>query len=77
MFHGSIGFLSMDSIKKIEGASDAPIVTLVGERYVLSGLLMGSDLKLEFPSMEAKNEFYTCFPLLKEGIEIALCVCFK
>ena len=27
--------------------------------------------------MEAKNEFYACFPLLKEGIEVALCVCYK
>lgn len=32
---------------------------------------MYRNLTLEFPSMEAKNEFYTCFPLLVEGIEVA------
>lgn len=60
-FHGTIGLLPMDSIHKIDGMSDSPLVTLVGER----------ELKLEFPTLESKKEFYSCFPLLKEGIEVA------
>lgn len=51
----------MNEITKIENTADAPIVTLHGKRA----------LKLEFPSMVEKDEFYECFPLIVEGIEKA------
>ena len=52
-------FLSMSEITKVENVANSPIVVIVGSR----------PLKLEFGTMEEKNEFYECFPLLKEGIE--------
>lgn len=49
----------MSEITKVENVANSPIVVIVGSR----------PLKLEFGTMEEKNEFYECFPLLKEGIE--------
>ena len=48
----------MDEIARIENVENSPQVVLVGNR----------PLKLEFNTMEEKNEFYECFPLLKEGV---------
>ena len=49
----------MSEITKVENVANSPIVVIVGSR----------PLKLEFGTREEKNEFYECFPLLKEGIE--------
>ena len=46
-------------MSEITKVANSPIVVIVGSR----------PLKLEFGTMEEKNEFYECFPLLKEGIE--------
>lgn len=51
--------MSMEEITRIENVENSPLVVLVGKR----------PLKLEFNTMEEKNEFYECFPLLKEGLE--------
>ena len=59
LFHGSLAFLFMKDISRIEGITDAPIVILHATRQ----------LKLEFASMAEKDEFYDCFPLICEGIE--------
>ena len=59
LFHGKIGLLQMADIKKIASDPSGPIVTLSGPR----------ELTLEFPTDDAKNEFYDCFPLIVDGIE--------
>ena len=59
LFHGKIGLLQMADIKKIASDPSGPIVTLSGPR----------ELTLEFPTEDAKKEFYDCFPLIVDGIE--------
>ena len=61
LFHGSLAFLFMNEITKIENTTDAPIVIQYAARQ----------LKLEFATMAEKDEFYDCFPLIVEGIEKA------
>ena len=59
LFHGKIGLLQMAEIKKIANDPSGRVVTLSGPR----------ELSLEFPTDDAKNEFYDCFPLIVDGIE--------
>ena len=56
---GKVAFLLLSEFTKIENGNEKPLVTLHASR----------SLTLEFPTMEAKNEFYECFPLLVEGME--------